>query len=137
MRIHWTGAVTPRAPLSSRQNERVRLNSYLIKSTIVAAIGGLLPGFDTAVIAGTTRDLTRIYGLSPASLGLTVSSALWGTSWVQCSRGCQATGTAGVTICGACEHLRYDELLKNKSASGGRPQMRFAGGSGTASKKCL
>jgi SP family arabinose:H+ symporter-like MFS transporter len=56
-----------------------QLNSYLIKSTIVAAIGGLLLGFDTAVIAGTTRDLTRIYGLSPGSLGLTVSSALWGT----------------------------------------------------------
>ena len=56
-----------------------KLNSYLIKSTIVAAIGGLLLGFDTAVIAGTTRDLTRIFELSPASLGFTVSSALWGT----------------------------------------------------------
>lgn len=55
------------------------LNSYLIKSTVVAAIGGLLLGFDTAVIAGTTRDLTRIFALSPASLGFTVSSALWGT----------------------------------------------------------
>src|SRR5258708_17865934 len=50
-----------------------------IRSTMVAAIGGLLLGFDTAVIAGVTRDLTRIYTLSPASLGLTVSSALWGT----------------------------------------------------------
>ena len=57
----------------------MNLNSYLIRSTVVAAIGGLLLGFDTAVIAGVTRDLTRIYTLSPASLGLTVSSALWGT----------------------------------------------------------
>ncbi len=57
----------------------MKLNAYLIKSTIVAALGGLLLGFDTAVIAGTTRDLTRLYGLSPASLGLTVSAALWGT----------------------------------------------------------
>jgi sugar porter (SP) family MFS transporter len=57
----------------------VKLNPYLIKSTIVAALGGLLLGFDTAVIAGTTRDLTRLYGLSPASLGFTVSAALWGT----------------------------------------------------------
>src|SRR4051794_23419641 len=46
---------------------------------MVAALGGLLLGFDTAVIAGTTRDLTRLYGLSPASLGFTVSAALWGT----------------------------------------------------------
>src|ERR1700745_3969122 len=55
------------------------LTAYLMRSTVVAALGGLLLGFDTAFIAGTTRDLTRIYSLSPASLGLTVSSALWGT----------------------------------------------------------
>lgn len=54
-------------------------NQYLVKSTIVAALGGLLFGFDTAVIAGTTRSLTAEYGLSAASLGLTVASALWGT----------------------------------------------------------
>jgi len=57
----------------------VKLNAYLAKSTIVAALGGLLLGFDTAVIAGTTRDLTRIYSLSPATVGLTVANALWGT----------------------------------------------------------
>jgi hypothetical protein len=33
----------------------VKLNPYLLKSTVVAAIGGLLFGFDTAAIAGTTR----------------------------------------------------------------------------------
>lgn len=54
-------------------------NVFLIKSTVVAALGGLLFGFDTAVIAGTTRALTLEYGLSAASLGLTVASALWGT----------------------------------------------------------
>ncbi len=55
------------------------LNSYLAKSTVVAALGGLLFGFDTAVIAGTTRALSGRYELSPASLGLTVAAALWGT----------------------------------------------------------
>src|SRR5271155_4724758 len=55
------------------------LNAYLIKSTVVAALGGLLFGFDTAVIAGATHALTELYGLSPASLGLTVASALFGT----------------------------------------------------------
>ena len=34
-----------------------KLNAYLIKSTVVAALGGLLFGFDTAVIAGTTSQL--------------------------------------------------------------------------------
>jgi sugar porter (SP) family MFS transporter len=57
----------------------MRLNAYLIKSTIVAALGGLLFGFDTAVIAGTTSALTGTYHLSPGSLGFTVASALYGT----------------------------------------------------------
>jgi sugar porter (SP) family MFS transporter len=57
----------------------MKLNTYLVKSTVVAALGGLLFGFDTAVIAGTTHALTVTYHLSPASLGLTVSIALWGT----------------------------------------------------------
>ncbi len=57
----------------------VKLNPVLIRSTIVAALGGLLFGFDTAVISGTTQSLSELYHLSPAALGFTVSSALWGT----------------------------------------------------------
>src|SRR3984957_12745010 len=55
------------------------LNAYLLKSTVVAALGGLLFGFDTAVIAGATHALTETFHLSPAALGMTVSAALWGT----------------------------------------------------------
>lgn len=55
------------------------LNVFSIKSTCVAALGGLLFGFDTAVIAGVTKDLTVLFSLSPAGLGLTVAIALWGT----------------------------------------------------------
>jgi MFS transporter, SP family, arabinose:H+ symporter len=55
------------------------LNSRLVKSTVVAALGGLLFGFDTAVIAGATSALTRFFHLAPRGLGLTVSIALWGT----------------------------------------------------------
>ena len=50
-----------------------------LKSTVVGALGGLLFGFDTAVISGTTDALTRTYHLSPTLLGVTVSSALIGT----------------------------------------------------------
>src|SRR5229473_1321559 len=57
----------------------MKLNLYLLKSTVVASLGGLLFGFDTAVIAGTTHTLTDTFKLSPAALGLTVSVALWGT----------------------------------------------------------
>jgi sugar porter (SP) family MFS transporter len=51
----------------------------LLGSVLVAALAGLLFGFDTAVIAGVTGDLTRVMDLSPVTLGITVSSALWGT----------------------------------------------------------
>jgi MFS transporter, SP family, arabinose:H+ symporter len=57
----------------------MKLNAYLVNSTVVAALGGLLFGFDTAVISGTTSALTSAYQLSPALLGVTVASALWGT----------------------------------------------------------
>jgi sugar porter (SP) family MFS transporter len=57
----------------------MKLNSVLLKSTGVAALGGLLFGFDTAVISGTTGALTQLYGLSSKSLGITVSIAIWGT----------------------------------------------------------
>ncbi len=51
----------------------------LIGSVLVAALAGLLFGFDTAVVAGVTGDLSREMSLTPATLGITVSSALWGT----------------------------------------------------------
>jgi sugar porter (SP) family MFS transporter len=67
------------APASTYSGGSGKLNAYLIKSTVVAALGGLLFGFDTAVIAGTTSQLRDLFHLTPASLGWTVSSALWGT----------------------------------------------------------
>ena len=64
---------------SGVKNKKDTLNALLVKSTIVAALGGLLFGFDTAVIAGATGALVSLYRLTPASLGLTVAIALWGT----------------------------------------------------------
>ncbi len=57
----------------------MKLNATLMKSTVVAALGGLLFGFDTAVISGTTSALTQNYNLTPFLLGVTVFSALFGT----------------------------------------------------------
>ncbi len=55
------------------------MNTYLAKSAVVAALGGLLFGFDTAVISGATGALSAKFALTPAMLGVTVSAALWGT----------------------------------------------------------
>ncbi|AXC12866.1 Arabinose-proton symporter [Acidisarcina polymorpha] len=55
------------------------MNRYLLKGTAVGALGGLLFGFDTAVIAGATHQLTEVYSLTPSQLGLTVAIALVGT----------------------------------------------------------
>src|SRR5271155_330627 len=55
------------------------MTRYLLESTIVGALGGLLFGFDTAVIAGTTQQLTQVFRLSAFELGVTVFMALAGT----------------------------------------------------------
>ena len=57
----------------------MRLNAVLLRSTVVAALGGLLFGFDTVVISGTIQALTDLFHLTPITLGVTVSSALAGT----------------------------------------------------------
>ena len=53
--------------------------SLVLRSSLTAALGGLLFGFDTAVISGTTDDLRRVFGLGEGALGFTVASALIGT----------------------------------------------------------
>ena len=57
----------------------MKKKSGLYYSTVVAALGGLLFGFDTAVISGTTGDLQTFFGLSEGMLGFTVVTALLGT----------------------------------------------------------
>ncbi|RBY79556.1 MFS transporter [Geodermatophilus sp. TF02-6] len=55
------------------------MNPLVLRSAIVAALGGLLFGFDTAVISGTTKDLERVYDIGGFMLGFTVATALIGT----------------------------------------------------------
>ena len=90
----------------------MRPNAYVIKSTIVAALGGLLFGFDTAVISGVTQAITAAYRLSPASLGLTVASALIGTIF-----GAMCAGIPGDRY-GRRDSLRITALLYFFSALG-------------------
>lgn len=55
------------------------MKNIVLRSAIVAALGGLLFGFDTAVISGTTQALRQKFELSELALGFTVASALVGT----------------------------------------------------------
>jgi len=57
----------------------MKLKPALLRSTIIAALGGLLFGFDTAVISGTTDSLRDVFDLTSFLLGFTVASALIGT----------------------------------------------------------
>ncbi len=51
---------------------------YVYKATIVAAVGGLLFGYDTAVVAGAIGFIEKLYNLSPAMKGWVASCALIG-----------------------------------------------------------
>lgn len=66
------------------------MKGYVILISIVAALGGLLFGFDTAVISGTINFIQPYFGLSEVGLGWTVSSLLFG-----CIAGVFIAGKAG------------------------------------------
>jgi sugar porter (SP) family MFS transporter len=88
------------------------MNAIVIRGVLVGALAGLLFGFDTAVIAGVTSGLRNVYQLSPAGLGITVSSALWGTL-----AGALLAGVPGDRF-GARQCLKGIALLYIVSAAG-------------------
>ena len=53
-------------------------SAFVLKISVVAALGGLLFGYDTAVIAGAIGFLEIKFSLSPAMVGWAASSAIWG-----------------------------------------------------------
>src|SRR5215213_8809076 len=53
--------------------------SRAIRNSIVAALGGFLFGFDTAVISGVESSIQHLWHLDKFSHGFTVASALLGT----------------------------------------------------------
>lgn len=52
---------------------------YLVFISVVAALGGFLFGYDTAVISGTIRDVSFLYDLDPMQQGWYVGCALIGS----------------------------------------------------------
>jgi len=58
-----------------KSNNKTR---YVYFISTIAAIGGLLFGYDTAVIAGAIGFIETKFQLSPAMTGWAASSAIWG-----------------------------------------------------------
>ena len=52
--------------------------SYVITITFIAALGGFLFGFDTAVISGANPFIQKYFQLNDISLGWAVSSVIVG-----------------------------------------------------------
>ncbi|GAA5038055.1 MFS transporter [Marivirga lumbricoides] len=59
--------------------EFMKQNSYVFFLALVAALGGFLFGFDTAVISGAERYIQNIWELSDLMHGLAIAIALYGT----------------------------------------------------------
>ncbi|MGC1460869.1 MAG: sugar porter family MFS transporter, partial [Terracidiphilus sp.] len=88
----------------------MRPNSKLIKATLTGALGGLLFGFDIAVVSGIIESIARDYGLSVDSLsfhsqGFTVAIGTIGTVL-----GCFIGGVIGQRL-GSRNALRYSAAL--------------------------
>ncbi|WP_199911716.1 MFS transporter [Dongshaea marina] len=56
----------------------VRSSISVIRITLVVALGGLLFGYDTAVISGATQSLQSYFKLDATALGFAAASALLG-----------------------------------------------------------
>src|SRR3984957_9438436 len=58
---------------------RMKINAFLLRCTLIAALGGFLFGFETAVISGAEKTIQSLWGLSDFLLGFTVAASLIGT----------------------------------------------------------
>src|SRR6516165_9632351 len=90
----------------------MRPNLNLMKATLTGALGGLLFGFDTVVIAGALRALVGLYNLTPRDEGITVAIGLVGTVI-----GALGAGQIGQRL-GSRETLRITAILYVISALG-------------------
>jgi SP family arabinose:H+ symporter-like MFS transporter len=90
----------------------MRPNINLLKATLTGALGGLLFGFDTAVISGAIKALSDLYHLNAQTQGFTVSIALAGTVI-----GALVAGPVGQRL-GSRETLRITAVLYLVSALG-------------------
>lgn len=58
---------------------KTTVKGFMFYVAFVASLGGLLFGFDTAVISGAEKAIQSVYGLDDLSHGFTIATALIGT----------------------------------------------------------
>ena len=58
----------------------VKITAALLGATLVGALGGLLFGFDTAVISGCQDDLVKLFSLTKGQQGFMTASAMIGAT---------------------------------------------------------
>ncbi len=112
---------------------------YVIAVTVVAAIGGLIFGFDTAIVAGATRYMKEQFSLNALQEGWAVSVVLIG-----CMFGAGLAGPASDRI-GRKRFMLISAVLFLVSAAGcalagtmtGFVVFRFIGGLGIGSASIL
>lgn len=71
-------AVLPAAPAKDVHSLAILQLGYIVRVSGVAALGGFLFGFDTAIVSGAIPYLQRYFHLNQAALGGAVSSILIG-----------------------------------------------------------
>ena len=64
---------------SSSTSQKSGVNGLVIRSAIVASLGGLIFGFDTAVISGAIHSLEIVFDLTAFDVGFVVAIATIGT----------------------------------------------------------
>src|SRR6201986_2922371 len=57
----------------------MKINAFLLRCTLIAALGGFLFGFETAVISGAEKTIQQLWYLDSKWLGFTVAASLIGT----------------------------------------------------------
>jgi sugar porter (SP) family MFS transporter len=60
-------------------NKAVKFSGYAVRVSLIAALGGFLFGFETAVISGAEKTIQQLWNLSSGWQGFTVASSLIGT----------------------------------------------------------
>ena len=63
----------------SKSTSGSKNTSYAVWISLIAALGGFLFGFETAVISGAEKTIQKLWSLSPGWQGFTVASSLIGT----------------------------------------------------------
>jgi sugar porter (SP) family MFS transporter len=71
--------VTETSSRSEQQLSYGKFSMYALRISLIAALGGFLFGFETAVISGAEKTIQKLWSLSSGWQGFTVASSLIGT----------------------------------------------------------